>query len=214
MIYSLLQVVQVIVVVPLVVVVSRSDNVTEQPVFWILLVLTCLLIWGVFLVRNFTGALEAVLVRQHVAGRFPHLDQMIAAHRLWIRLLLWLSRLYDGFYTIIYTYVFPVALAIVGVLLFVTPVYVHLPQEFGGARARCAEIDLKREDLSPKTMAALVGSSVAFMPGKVARTVAPKVHFAGTNFLLVSSRREGEAKQGLYEIQRSTVTTINWCPGA
>jgi hypothetical protein len=227
-IYGLLPFLPGVSLVPLLIVVSRNENLTANILFWILLAITFLLAWGTTLLGRHFGIIQALIefsierygrqfssldeiIIERFGRRFSGLGETISVYRQWlIPLSLTLIKILDGLTTIIYAYAFPVIIAIVGTILFIKDVYIHIPQEFGGAKVRCAEIDLKREDLSQKTMAALVGYDSAFAEGKVARTAVLKVHFAGTNFLLVSSTIEGRADKGLYEVQRSAVTTIRW----
>ena len=92
------------------------------------------------------------------------------------------------------------------VIYYITSVYVAIPQEFGGAKPRLAQIDVKTKELSRETMDAL---GIQERDNEVARSPILTVIFAGSGNLFFKAYGCPN-ESSLIELPRSATVAITW----
>lgn len=119
----------------------------------------------------------------------------------------WLAK----FYRIFYLLLILGGLAVIG-LLYYKGIYIQLPQEFGGVKPRCAYLDIKIENLSEETRAALFITSQLDQNTPIQQSAKLDVLFTSNNLLMVRANPPSLGKENVvYEIPRANVQAITWC---
>lgn len=110
-----------------------------------------------------------------------------------------------------FTIVFVTLYTVSGLWYFVSDIYPQIPQEFGGARPRCAFIDVTGNEISSEIREAL------FFPDNktntnVVRSIQVDVYFSSSEFILVKPHnRTLQSETITYELQKSIVQSVIWC---
>jgi hypothetical protein len=149
-------------------------------------------------------------------------------------LLAWVNRKYNQLMVVVFPVTFGVFLLGLYMLLF----YPSLPQSFGGAKPRCAFLDLARDEISPKTLASVLpaenlpatvqpspapspneGAASSSGQGKVGeseinivRSDRVEILFSGGDYTLIRiARLEGNQPQEVYEIKKDAIHAVKPC---
>jgi len=112
------------------------------------------------------------------------------------------------FYKFVVTLVVPTAVGLLGLVLYVLNVYPELPQEFGGVKPRCVQLDLTRASLSRSTAEALLPKAG---PDEVGRSYRVSVYFVGSDELILKLRRRGKAFGRTFRVDNSAVQAVIGC---
>ena len=109
----------------------------------------------------------------------------------------------------------PYGLILVCTLLYSTNWYIHVPQSIGGAKPRCASLDVLTAKLAPETLTALGCRLGAATPastlGQVARTTRVDVLFMGTQTLVFRVPASKQTRDLWFELPRSALAGVQWC---
>jgi hypothetical protein len=121
----------------------------------------------------------------------------------------------QNLYANLYTYFIPYGLAVVAIFAYVA-VHRTLPHEFGGARPRCAYLDVTRAKMSDESLRDVVPADAVDGPRQVVRSNRLFVYFSGRDFMLVrpfvaDPRGGGRVTPHVYEIARGVIEAVNWC---
>jgi hypothetical protein len=84
-------------------------------------------------------------------------------------------------------------------------IYPIIPQAFGGAKPRCAQLDVDMSKISTDFRSALFSADVD--TSTIRRSDAVDVYYVGDNWILVKRAPSTET----YEIDRDVITSITWC---
>jgi len=110
-----------------------------------------------------------------------------------------------------FTIVFIALYTVSGLWYFVSDIYPQIPQEFGGARPRCAFIDVTGNEISSELREALFFSGDK-TNADIVRSIQVDVYFAGSEFILVKPQNKTlQSEIVTYELQKSIVQSIIWC---
>jgi len=111
-----------------------------------------------------------------------------------------------------YKYVSAIPFLIGGILLYIFILYPIIPQELGGIRPRCAELDLIKEQLSNETIEALLPKESMKSNSLVVRSIPVDVFFSGGDFMLVKQRTQKQhGNLRTYEVKKEVVQAVSWC---
>lgn len=111
----------------------------------------------------------------------------------------------------VFTVIFITAYTALGLRYFVSDIYPQIPQEFGGARPRCAFVDVISNEISPELQKTLF-SSANTVNTDIIRSVQLDVYFAGNDFMLVKPHsKTPQSEITTYEIPKNVVHAITWC---
>jgi hypothetical protein len=137
---------------------------------------------------------------------FTSAAALLALIGLWLFGLTMFAKAFAHFYFILYL--------LLVIVLYVSFVHPHLPQEFGGERPRCAYVDVVRDQISEPLQKLILPQST--MPSKAAvqRSEQLQVFFSGSEFLLVKPAPQGAnlgGRPSLVELKKSTIQAIEWC---
>lgn len=88
-------------------------------------------------------------------------------------------------------------------------IYPSIPQSLGGAKPRCAQLDVNTINYSSETLKLLgIDKKHPSNTGDVMRSQKIKVYFYSSNFILASSLENTDTR---LELDRSGVKAIRWC---
>jgi hypothetical protein len=88
----------------------------------------------------------------------------------------------------------------------------HIPQELGGARPRCAQVDVTRDRLTRETLESIIPAGGLSDDSEVLRTARLDVYFSGSNFMLVRPQGAKEnAKTDLFQVRDGAINAVFWC---
>lgn len=122
------------------------------------------------------------------------------------------ARLSLQWYTSFLAYFNFIFLPTMGLLTYIYWVYPKLPQEFAGPHARCAYLDVVREQMSDETRTAIISPDANNSKALVVRSKEVDVFFIGKEFILVRPPMEKqEVKPTMYEIRKDVLKAITWC---
>ena len=94
--------------------------------------------------------------------------------------------------------------AAIAVVYFIGSVYPYIPQELGGLRARCAYIDLHKDQLSTFTLSALTAvAELSSTP--IIRTKRLEIFYASSDVVMVGLDNR------VYELDKATIEAISSC---
>lgn len=118
------------------------------------------------------------------------------------------------YYSLVIIIVFVILLIVVGLFIFIEDIFPNIPQEFGGPKPRCAQLDVITTQLSDETLYAILPSNATINEFRVIRSNDVNVFFSNSEFLLVSPFMENKGNNSeIYEIKRSNLEAIIWCGG-
>lgn len=100
------------------------------------------------------------------------------------------------------------ALGAAGIFYWTSVLYLKVPQEFGGAEPRCAQLDVVWSDLSPETRQNLPVASPSNEEQMVVGTKEVMIYFVGGESIMMRTREMGGAS---IELSRSAVKAFRWC---
>jgi hypothetical protein len=127
----------------------------------------------------------------------------------------WLSRIYWAIYRLyqaFYLYGLVVALIVLGFFFYGEEVYPYLPQAFGGARPRCAYLDVTRDEISAQTQQAILPAGETTSEAGVVRSVQVEVLFSNGDLLMIRPQVIAPGRERVvYQLQRDNVQAITWC---
>jgi len=103
-------------------------------------------------------------------------------------------------------------MVLAGLAFFIENIYPNIPQELGGAQPRCGVLDLVAADLAIETRRSLVPQTPSNGAASVVRSTELYVFFMTSDFLLVRSRKNLDDRELTYQVARSAVRSIAWCP--
>lgn len=108
-------------------------------------------------------------------------------------------------------------ISLLSLVTYLGSIYPNLPQEMGGAKPRCAQLDILPEKLSTATLNNLIeNSSVAQVKGGI-KTRKLWVLFSGGDRIialldpLVNPQEHKFAHNKLIELKQSSISAISWC---
>jgi hypothetical protein len=104
-------------------------------------------------------------------------------------------------------------LGFLAIIVFVAIVYPRLPQAIGGAKPRCAILDIRAAEVSNSTLIEL-GSETAETPESVVKSGRLNVYYATQQSLAVSLNvigEEGARGDIVVELPRAAVKATIWC---
>lgn len=119
----------------------------------------------------------------------------------------WIERGYKLFFL----YLIPIIAIIVGVTFYINTLYPSIPQELGGARPRCVQLDLVKSGFSETTLRVLLPPREITANSKVVRSRELGLLFSGSNYLIVSVLNAEHRLGQKFDISRSAVNAIIWC---
>lgn len=90
-------------------------------------------------------------------------------------------------------------------LIYSVELYPKIPQEFGGARPYCAQLDVVSAQLSNETIAGILPIDAGKPSEAIVRTLRVEVLFSGSDMMLVRSKGK------VFKIPKSTLQTIATC---
>lgn len=96
-----------------------------------------------------------------------------------------------------------------GIFFWVQSLYSRIPQEFGGGKPRCAQLDVIWAELSPETRQHLSAGSPRSEAEKTVSTAELIVYFAGKESIIVSAKSQNATPT---EVDRQAVRAVRWCP--
>lgn len=113
---------------------------------------------------------------------------------------------------IIYIFMLALLLTIAGLSFFVTKLYPRIPQEFGGGQPRCANLDLKRAEVSDVIQQAILPQPAPNADSLIARSVRLDVHFSDGNVMLVKPHDDPDTfRSRTFEIKKGAIQSVVWC---
>lgn len=132
------------------------------------------------------------------------------------KILRFIRKFFDKTFPGILATAYPVFLAVglstAGLNFFIEDVYPSIPQEFGGVRPRCAQLDVVADQLSVETREAILPIDSIDSENQVVQTIEVNVFFSGSEFMLVRPlAQEQEPKLEVYEIRTSVIQAVTWC---
>lgn len=113
-------------------------------------------------------------------------------------------------YALIFIAIVVILFTVSGQFYFIDDIYPDIPQEIGGLKPRCAQLDVITTQLSNETLNAILPLNTAIDDRRVLRSKDVNVFFSNNEFLLVSPFIENN-KSEIYEIKRSNLEAIIWC---
>lgn len=118
------------------------------------------------------------------------------------------------YYGLLIIIVCVIIVIVVGLFIFIEAIFPNIPQEFGGPKPRCAQLDVITTQLSDETLYAILPSNATINDTRVIRSNDVNVFFSNSEFLLVSPfvKNKGNNSE-IYEIKRSNLEAIIWCGG-
>lgn len=122
------------------------------------------------------------------------------------------------------TILLPIFAGIALLGLFTFAIYPRLPQEFGGVKPRCAQLDIATGEVSRGTLVALAPKQAAILSGgesppAVVRTEPISIYYSRADSLLVkrrgaddeSAKTRGEKDDRTYELNKDAVRAMITC---
>jgi hypothetical protein len=113
----------------------------------------------------------------------------------------------ERFYKFVVVVVAPVTGGLLGLVVYVLSVYPELPQEFGGVKPRCVQLDLTRASLSQATAEALVPKA----SDEIGRSYRVSVYFVGNDELILKLRHRGKAFGRTFRVDNAAVQAVVGC---
>lgn len=112
----------------------------------------------------------------------------------------------------VFTIIFIALYTVAGLEYFVSNIYPQIPQEFGGARPRCALLDVKSIEISSELKGALFHLSSNTTNTDIIRSNQVDVYFSSNEFMLVKPHsKTAQSEITTYEIPKSVVQVVTWC---
>lgn len=107
----------------------------------------------------------------------------------------------------------PFFIVLAGMLIFYIEIYPTLPQELGGVKPKCAFLDIEKNKLFAETLDAILPSSATVLDNLIVRSVKVDVYYsAGGALLIKPNHTDGGKTFTTYEIEKSAIEVITWCP--
>jgi len=105
-----------------------------------------------------------------------------------------------------------VAWGAVLILFYSVALYGSLPQELGGGASRCAQLDLRIDQVSPETASELLADSVGLgTSSKVVRTKPLSLLIGADNQFIVLQGHARKIGLDVTVLDRSAVAALKWC---
>jgi hypothetical protein len=105
---------------------------------------------------------------------------------------------------LMYAFMFFIGLGAVA-LIYSVELYPKIPQEFGGARPYCAQLDVVSAQLSNETIGGILPMDAGKPSHAIVRSLRVEVLFSGSDMMLVRSKGK------VFKIPKSTLQTIATC---
>jgi hypothetical protein len=110
-------------------------------------------------------------------------------------------------------YIFYPGILIAALVFYTEIAYPKLPQEYGGIRPRCVQMDLKKDDLSGGLAKALVSDLEMERASKIVTSKPLDLYFSGSDFHLVKAREiRSTGRNPADRISGTMVNRIAPCP--
>lgn len=151
-----------------------------------------------------------------VQRTFPELSDLMATY-LGIIFIIYLyflpfrdERMFLRRFSVAYMYLFLTAMTLAGIFTFIEEIYPRIPQEFGGLKPRCAQLDLIRSELSNQTKKIFLKNDS--LTTKVAHSIKVDVCYIRGDYILIKPHSLKKSdEEFVYDIKKSIIASINWC---